>query len=172
MKKTTLSGLLIFILALFTIAGCGENNDEETQPTQPTTATLKIMSQGTSTQIGGIDVSVVLPAGVTVKATPDSTNPAVQVTNSGVVAASGESAGANTNTHASYYAATTSSPGTVMVQVANADGFGTGEFVTINCDIAAGNIPEAADFSVTLVKAVDINGASIGLTVGNTADIQ
>jgi len=171
MKKTTLSGLLIFILALFTIVGCGENNDDETQPIQPTTATLKIMSQGTSTQIGGINVSVALPAGVTVKAIADGDK---LVTESGVVVVSGITAAAGTNTlaTATYTAATPTAPGTVMVQVANADGFGTGEFVTINCDIAAGNNPKATDFTVTLVQAVDINGASIGLTVGYTAAIQ
>ena len=169
MKKTTLSGLLICILALFTIAGCKGSNDEEPQPT---TAVVTIMSQGTSTQIGGIDVTLDLPAGVTVKATPDSANPAVQVTNADVVAASGAATGANTGTIATYTAATSTAPGRVMVQVANADGFGTGEFVTVNCDIAAGSFPKATDFTVTVVKAVDINGVAIGLTAGDTADIK
>jgi len=169
MKKTTLSGLLICILALFAIAGCKGSNDEEPQPT---TAVVTIMSQGTSTQIGGIDVTLDLPAGVTVKATPDSANPAVQVTNADVVAASGAATGANTGTIATYTAATATVAGKVMVQVANADGFGTGEFLTVNCDIAAGSFPKATDFTVTVVKAVDINGAAIGLTAGYTAAIQ
>ena len=170
MKKTTLSGLLICILALFAIAGCKGSNDEEPQPT---TAVVTIMSQGTSTQIYGVNVTVVLPAGVTVKATPDSANPAVQVTNAGVVAASGAAAGANTSTIATYTAATATASGQVMVQVANAAGFGTGEFVTVNCDIAAGSFPKATDFSATGLTAVDSNGASIaGLTAGYTADIQ
>ena len=115
MKQITLSGLLILILALFVTAGCGvKNNDQtptpppvNTQPTttQPTTATVTILSQGTSTQIGGIDVTLVLPSGVSVKSTADSTNASVQDTNAGVVAASGAAAGANTDTIATYSAA-------------------------------------------------------------------
>ena len=169
MKKTTLSVLLIFIIVLFANAGCGKKHDDAL----PATAFVKIISQGTHTQIGGINVTVVLPSGVSVKATPDSTNAAVQVTNPGVVVASGVAAGANTNTLATYSAATTSTPGKVMVNLFNANGFGAGEFVTIQCDIATGNFPQATDFSVTLVKAVDLDGAAItGLTVGNTVDIQ
>jgi len=171
MKKTTLSGLLICILVLFAIVGCSGNKDEVAQPT---TARVTVMSQGASAsmQIGGIDITVVLPAGVTVKAAPDSENPTVQVTSAGVVEASGAAAGTNTSTLATYSAATATMPGTVMVQMVSANGFGTGEFVTIDCDIATGSFPTVTDFSVTLVKAVDINGAAIALTVGYTADIQ
>jgi len=57
--------------------------------------------------------------------------------------------------------------------VANAGGFGTGEFVTVNCDIASGSYPHAADFSLSDPSVADLNGASItGLTAGFTADIQ
>ena len=61
-----------------------------------------------------------------------------------------------------------------MVGVANATGFVTGEFVTINCDIATGTFPKSTDFSVTLVLATDIaSGATItALTAGLTADIK
>ena len=164
MKKTTLSVLLIFIIALLVTSGCGTTN---TSDTQPTTATITILSQGTSTQIGGIEVTLVLPSGVSVKSTADSTNASVQDTNAGVVAASGAAAGANTDTMATY------SAGKVKVHLVNANGFGVGEFVTVNCDIASGSSPKAADFSVTDFNAVDLNGAAItGLTPAFTADIK
>jgi hypothetical protein len=171
MKKNTLSGLLILILALalFTLSGClGDNNTEDTiPPPQSTTATVKILSAGTGT-IYGIDVALVLPAGVTVKATSDGNK---MVTNTGVVAASGMAAGANAI--ATYTAAAGATAGKVTILVANSAGFTAGEFVTVNCDIAAGSVPTAADFSLEGFAPVNGNGAPItGLTVALTADIK
>ncbi len=129
---------------------------------------MKLISQGAGT-IHGIDVTVELPAGVTVKAVPDATNPSVMVTDTGVVTASG-TADASTNIIATY---TATPSGKVAIHLANAAGFATGEFVTITCDIAVGSIPVASDFSVTGFNAVDGNGVAIaGLTAGYTAAIQ
>ncbi len=169
MKKTTLVGLLVFVLALFTISGCGGSGGDDTPtPAQPTTAEVKLMSQGNGT-IHGINVSVELPAGVTVKATSDAINPSVMVTDAGVVTASGAAA-ANTNTIATYEATPS---GVVDIHLANAAGFAPGEFVTIVCDIAVGSFPVATDFNVTDFIAVDTNGVEIsGMTADHTADIQ
>ncbi len=179
MKKRALSGLLMFIIALFTVAGCKSSGNDVTYQ-QPTTATLKIVSQGTLTtgqQIGSVEVTVNLPSGVTVQATPDPVNHDVLVINSGVVTASGVAAGTNTSTNESIYtAATTTMPGKVTVHLVNPDGFGTGEFVTVNCDIVTGFFPTAADFNVPLTefKVWDIPNADVitGLTATFTADIK
>ena len=175
MKKKALSGLLMFIIALFTLAGCNTGNDITHQ--QPTTATLAIISQGTlttGTQIGAVDVTVNLPSGVTVQATPDSVNTAVLVMNTGVVVASGVTATVNTYLTGAYTAATAADPGKIVIRLVNANGVGTGEFVTVHCDIAAGVFPVAADFNLTDFKAWDTNGVEIipRLTAGFTADIR
>jgi hypothetical protein len=177
MKKTILSGLLILIIALFTIAGCKTGNDINHQ--QPTTATLKISSQGalaSGTQIGAADVTVLLPSGVTVQATPDSINPNVLVTNSDVVVASGVvSAATNTYMIGTYTAATAAAPGKLVIKQVITNGCGIGEFVTVNCNVAAGSFPTAAAFNIPLAdfKVYDLNGAVItGLTPGFTADIK
>ena len=167
MKKTLILGLLISVISLSTFIGCSTSSNDTALPT---TATIKIMANGTidaGVLIGGINVKLTLPAGVTVKATADPTNDAVMVTDPGVVTASGVAAGANT------IATATSASGVVAIHVANADGFATGEFVTVNCDIAATSVPTAASFGVSGFQAVDLNGAAItGLIVGVTAAIQ
>jgi hypothetical protein len=170
MKKTAIAGVLVLILALFAISGCG-NSDSGDDVIQPTTATVTLLTQGTGT-INGIDITVTLPAGVTVQATADPVNPAVLVTDAGVVEASG-AAGANTSALATYTTATTGAAATVVVHVANFDGFQPGEFATVSCNIAAGSFPIEEDFSLSGFVAVDGNGAALAdLTAGFTADIQ
>lgn len=181
MNKSIVRRLVFSALAVLALAACGGGgggggtppNNGNTTTTQPTTAIVKLLTAGalvSNTQIGGIDVTLNLPAGVTVKATPDGANATISVTNSGVVVASGVSSGANTSVLATYASGT---PGKVTLKLVNANGFGTGEFATITCDIAAGSNPTAADFSLSGFSAVDLNGAAItGLTSGFTAAIQ
>jgi hypothetical protein len=170
MKKTLLFGLMVSLLAVFTLAGCKDKTDD---PAVHTTATVKIMATGTlatGVMIGGIDVMLTLPAGVSVKATADLTNPAVMVTDAGVVAASGVAVGANTLATATYNATPS---GVVSIHLANDTGFATGEIVTVICDIAAGSFPTASGFSLSGFNAVDLNGATItGLVTGYTAALQ
>ena len=168
MKKTLILGLLVSFIALSTLSGCKSKSDDAV----PTTATVKVMATGTldtGVLIGGIDITMTLPAGVTVKATADPTNTAVMVTDTGVVEASGVAIGANTNTLATYTAASR----TVAIHVANANGFATGEFVTVKCDIAATSVVTASSFGLSGFNPVDLNGAAIaGLTPGFSAAIQ
>ncbi len=170
MKKTLLFGLLVSLITVFTLTACSSDSSDPLPI--PTTATVKIMATGTLASgvlIGGIDVNLTLPAGVTVKATADAINPAVMVTDANVVVASGVAIGANTLTTATYDASTS----TAVIHLANDTGFTTGEFVTINCDIAAGSVPTATSFGVSGLNAVDLNGAAIaGLTEGYTAALQ
>ena len=166
MKRTVITKLMILLSAVLVISSCGGGGgggNKGGNIAQPTAAVLKIATQGAlanGTLINGIEVTVVLPAGVTVKST---TNP--PETDSGVVVSSG--AGANSEVKTNYGA------GTVGIFLANATAFGAGEFVTVNCDIATGSHPAAADFTVSNFKAKDLNGAAIsGLTPGLTADIH
>ncbi len=172
MRKTIISGLMMLVITLtFACGSGGGGGDTGTGGSggqvQPTTATLKLAISGTITTIYGVDVVVNLPAGVTVKSTA---NP--PETDNGVATVSGVAA-SNSTLMAVYTEAAAPHPGKVRILIGNANGFGTGEFGTINCAIAAGHTPAAADFSVSDFTASDANGAVIaGLTVGFTADIR
>jgi hypothetical protein len=176
MTKKRKSGLLICIVAVLAISACGGGGGGGggTAATQPTTATVKISTNGLApgTLIAGIDFTLTLPAGVTVKATADSMNSLVFVTDNGVFTASGVAAGSNLDISI-YTAATTTMPGKVIIKVINANGFEVGEFATVTCDIAAGNYPKEADFIQPVFTAVDVNGSPIaGLTIAFTAAIK
>jgi hypothetical protein len=55
----------------------------------------------------------------------------------------------------------------------NPNGFETGEYATVNCNVAAGYHPTQADISLTGSAVKDLNGVSIsGITFGFTANIQ
>lgn len=177
MKKLTMLGMLVAAGALIVTAGCGGGGGSTPPPPQPTTASLKISTSGTlpnGTQIGTVDVTIVLPSGVTVAAEPDPLNPNALITAPGVVEASGVAAVSDLSLN-TYTPADSANPGKVIVRIINANGFGTGEFVTVNGNIAAGNFPKASDFSLPsdAFTLRDINGVDIdGLTAGFTADIR
>ena len=158
--------LFIPIISLLMITACGGGG-----AAAPTKAIITISASGplaNGTLIGGIDSALNLPAGVSVKATADAANPAALVTDAGVLAASGVAAGTNTTVLGTY----TPAPPAVTIKVINPAGFGTGEFVTVNCDIAAGSMVKAFDFSATALTAVDLNGAAItGLNAGLTVEL-
>jgi len=106
-----------------------------------------------------------LPDGVTVKST---TPP--QVDNDAIVPSG--VAGAGTIATAVYAATSGTTPAHVRILVANANGITTGEFCTVNGDIAAGHSPKAAGFSIAGFQASDANGNELtGLTPGFTAEI-
>ncbi len=168
MNKTTISGLLILILAPSIISGCRCSSNAGLSE-HPTKAIVMLFSQGTSTLIGGIDVTLVLPVGVTVKASPDTINTSKLVTDAGVVTVSGAATGTNATIIGTYTAVTATEAGKIVVHVANADGFDKGEFATVACDIVEGSNPSETGFGVTDFKPVDLNGAAIsGLTAGFT----
>lgn len=160
--------LFILIISLLIITACGGGGGGGNGPAAVTKATLKLATSGTGTTIYGIDVTVNLAPGVTVK----STNP--PETDTGVVTASGVVSGTTTTTTAVYTAATGTVPGKVRILIVNANGFTTGEFCTVNGDIASGHSPKSSDFSLDEnFSASDADGNMInGLSPGFTAVIQ
>ena len=172
MKRSIYLAIMLFggMILLF---GCGtdsEENPPHAATTQPTNAVLNISTTGTlpaGTLIGGIDISVSLAPGVSLKTTANAPE-----TDAGVVTASGVAVSDST-VLATYSAPSGTIPGTARVLIVNTNGFGTGEFATINCDIAAGSDPQATDFSLINFKVKDLVGAAItGLTTGFTAVIR
>jgi len=170
MKKISLASLIL-ALGFTVLSACGGDSGSAPLPSPPTKAVIKIETAGTLDQgvmIGGITVTGVLPAGVTVKATPDAQNPAFLVTDSDVVIASGV-----TGTNASAYATYNATNRKVNILVYGQEGFGIGEFVTVTCDIAPGTRPTAGSFGLEGFISKDLNGSPIGtLTAGFTVSIQ
>ncbi len=176
MKLTTRSGLLITCFILVSLVACGGGGGGGSAPVQPTKAVIALSMTG-SLPSGALvyttQATLNLPTGVTVKAIPSSANPQVMVTDSGVVSATGQAAGADLVIATYLASSTTASTSKVELYMAKSDGFSVGEFAVVNCDIAAGHFPAATDFTVTDLKTFDSNGLTIsGLTAGLTATIQ
>lgn len=166
MNKTAINTILIFALTVLSACGgAGTNGTGNTggiSTPQPTKAVVKLSTSGTTTQIAGVDVTIALPSGVTVKSTVSPPE-----TDAGVVIASGQAA-ANSLVTGVSTAVSGASPATVHLVLANsnANGFGAGEFATITCDLASGATPTASGFTVQSSK-VDNTSASeiLGATV-------
>jgi len=164
----------VFIIAVMAMLGCGGGGGGGV--TQPTTATLKLLSQGPAgTKIRGVEVTVVLPPGVTVKSTSlPATDPGVVVLSGATATAAFTAANAGLlNPTSIYTPATATAPGTVKILIPSAADFDLGEYVTVNAVIAAGSFPVAADFALTGFSAVDLNGAVIpGVSSSIVPDIR
>lgn len=122
-----------------------------------TKAVLTVSLQGTlaaGTSIGGVDVTVTLPAGVTAKVKAGSTE-----TDDGVVVVSGK--GIGSTVLANYTAAAATAPGTIRIGLINASGITAGEMLTLNLDIG-GAVPSVTGFGTTGLNVVDVDGTAIG----------
>jgi hypothetical protein len=142
MKMKSLLSLLMLVGALIILPQCGGGGGGNGGGT-PTTAVLTLSTSVTgaipaTTTINGYDVTITLPAGVTVKST---TPPQ---TDSGVVTATG--AGAGSSIAGAYAPAAGATPGKVRIIIANENGLSAGEFCKVTCDIAAGYNPSSSDF--------------------------
>ncbi|HTP05392.1 MAG TPA: hypothetical protein VMM54_09580 [Nitrospirota bacterium] len=171
MKKISLSSLLIFALALTTLSACGGGGGGGSTPPQSATAVLTLSTAVTGTipapaVIAGYDVTIALPAGVTVKSTTPSQ------TDAGVVVGSATGAAAGTYNAASFNSAT----GKVHIVLVSpkGNGFsGAGEFCKVNCIIAAGHHPTAADFQLTFkASGIDNPNAAKPSTVDLTNQLS
>ncbi len=146
MKKISLRSALLMSLALVLLSACSGGGGGGVTVTQPTTAILTLASSVTGsipadTIIAGYQVTIDLPAGVSVK----SSNPP-QV-DADVVTLSSAAAGAGVM--ASYTQSTGSLPGQLKIILASTQstGFTAGELGKVNCDIAAGFYPVVSDFT-------------------------
>ena len=142
--------------------GGGGGGGGVTPPTPAAVLTLSIAGQlPAGTSIGGVDVTMNLPAGVTCKADADGTAQAGTVTASGVAA------------NGTPVAKFTAPSGQLRIAVIKAQGFTTGEFATANLDFT-GTAPAASGFTVVGAPVVsDLNGNPItGLTVTSALQIK
>jgi hypothetical protein len=119
--------------------------------TLPTTAVLRLSTQGPVTALSGVGVIVNLPAGVTVAT--DTSGIVVP----GVVAVSGVAV-PSTLAQATFASATASANATVTIAVASSQsaGFGIGEFATVTCRLGSGPLPAAADFTLSGFNPADL----------------
>ena len=95
MKKTNQTVLLMTLFILISLTACGGGGGGDAAPPS-TKAIVTISTSGTlpaGTKIGGIQVTVNLPAGVTAKASLYSAGSSTMVTDTGVITASGTAAG-------------------------------------------------------------------------------
>ena len=162
--KNIITGLLMLLSISTIICSCNSGGGGTGNPVQPTRAIIKLSVQGATTStISGLQATLHLPAGVSVKATASAPE-----TDSGVVSASGAAAAADL-----VLGAYSASRQTVTVHVVKSSGLGVGEFATIICDIARGNSPKPTDFSISDVSVWDTNGALItGMSASLTATIK
>lgn len=170
MKRFMISSILMLAVTLVAACGSGGGGGEGgtgsggsgTGPRQYSKAIVKISTSSAFTAIGGVDATLVLPAGVTVKAATNPPN-----TDLGVVVASGVASPASAMASGVY----TTASNTVRVVVVSEllSGFNSGEYVTLNCDIATGNFPTGTDFTVSTLHVYDVNGAAIN---GVTASVS
>lgn len=118
---------------------------------------LTVTTTGTEKLIAGIDAVVTLPPGVTVKADANGNVPSSALT------ASGMALGSFVAGH--YTPPTAGRRGSVRMGIISAAGFGAGELATIQCDIAPGAAPVAADFIISELKAFDSQLNIIDLSI-------
>lgn len=135
-------------------------------------AVIKLSTRGTlpeGSAIAGIGVTVNLPAGMTVV-----TDTSGKVA-TGVVTGSGVTEGKATILEPDYVAPAATAPAKISFVLAGTDaaGFGTGEFATVRCAVAAGVTPAPTDISLSDFKPVDLRGGAItGLSATHTAEFQ
>jgi len=184
---------LIFCLAVIALSGCGGGGTGGAGATDnggvtttgggvtttgganpnaaPTRGVLKLTTAGVAGTISGIDMTVNLPAGVTVAADPVTGEvPNGVVTVSGVAAAG--TLGTKNATVAKYAPASTVTPAQLHIVMANAPGFNLGEFATVLFDLATGTaLPTADAFTVTGFLARGLDGAGLSGITGAPASV-
>ena len=130
----------------------------------------------TGTLVGAIDVTLNLPAGVSVKATPSPLNAAILVPDAGVIVLQGAAASASSQMLTATYVQGATNQ--VVVRLVNANGLPVGAFAKVNCDVASGSAPSATGFSITpnvagTTGVFDLNTAALsGITVNYSVVMQ
>jgi hypothetical protein len=169
MKKISLWSLLISAFSILLLSACGGGGgaSQAPLPSDPTTAVLSLSTKvdGTipsTTTINSYDVTITLPAYVTVTSTvsPPETDP-------GVVTIVGSPARAGSLVSTVFSAATTSTAGTIKVHIASASGFSAGIFCKVQCSITSGSGIKESDFAPpTLDDATGFDTATSSTVLG------
>jgi hypothetical protein len=122
-----------------------------------TMAILKLSTKGTiaAGSIFGMQFTVALPAGVTIKAD------ASGKPDTGVVSFSGGVASGASALATKYTSAAGSTPGNVTIAIISNTGFGTGEIVTIICEVVSGTVPVSSQFALSGVTVFDATSSEI-----------
>lgn len=164
MNIRPLSRFALAALTMLALFGCGGGGGDGGGGGGGGPTAVLTLALPTGTVIGGVDVTMNLPAGVTAKADT------AGLPDSGIVVVSGAAAGGFVG--AKYTAASGSAPGQIKIAVIKADGFNGGEFVTVNFDFT-GDPPAASGFTVAALSVVDLNGVTIsGLAVTPAVQIR
>lgn len=162
--------LIMFIL--FTLSGCGSGGGGgNASPTSSQAlVTLSTVASGVlaSNTIKGIELYLVLPAGVTVKT--DSSGK----TTGGVIVATDSAAGPNTSILGNYPVTdpVSGNVNTLKIILADTDGFNPGDFAIVTCDRAAGVSPNATEFKINGFKPVDQNGTDLSGSLNIAFSVQ
>ncbi len=158
MKKISSMNILMFASVFILLTACGAGGGGVNSQTRLTKASVTLSTAVTytipaDTTVNIYEVTLALPTGVTVKASPDAGNPSILVPDNGVVTAT---ANANGATISSVYTAAvgTTTPAMVYMQVIKADNMNPGEFSKVNCDITYA--PKASDFGSPTLKVYGI----------------
>jgi hypothetical protein len=142
-----------FLLALVAavMAGCGSGGAGGSAVDGTAKIILGTRGGSTATVIGGIELTLRLPAGVTIAANQSGELQAgvLQPEDSGALIA------------AKYVPATASDAGYLRLVIVNSDGFPVGNFATINCSVSTGADLKEGSFPVDGFQAVDENTAVI-----------
>jgi hypothetical protein len=148
--------IALLSVCLTFIAGCGGGGDSTPAATQPTLVTLKLTTTGTlpvATAIGGIAVTI-------------TANPSTGLTIADAdVSATGVATGL-------LLSPTTSNVAAVVVAFADATGIPVGEFATVKYHIAAGTIPVAGNFTVSLNEVIKDANTPVQTLPGIDVSIQ
>lgn len=154
MKYLHFLRILPFLAAMALIWGCGNGGGDSDSVRK--TVSLSAAAKG-------LEITIVLPDGVTVRADASGTPFA------GVVTVTGANAALTNNySYSLYTPASGSTKGRIRIVLMTDSVFQPGEFFTIACDVAAGVAVTPGQFSYENLKVFDANGAEIS---GPTAEI-
>lgn len=156
----------VLSMMVFGCGGGGEGGGTQTAP--PTVAVLTLGTVGTpSASYKGIELTVNLPATVTVKTDP--LNP--KQTAAGVLKLTGPFAAYSSQVlprplWGRYSSAGAGKPSAVMISIASGTAnFPVGQFVTMTCDLASVTSVSPSDLSIVNFAAYGTGGATVtGLT--------
>lgn len=158
MKIRTFVKIVMMLAVLSFIWGCGSGG---VQGTTNKVAAKSTLAGALSPKVMGVEITLVLPAGVTVK------TDASGMTLAGVVTtvAPNDVTAANGSVLAKYTPASGTVPGKVKIVVARGSTpFVPGAFFTVVCDVEAGKSVTATDFTCEGLNAFDASGAVVPAT--------